>query len=62
MPEALHRLTEAYLALGVPEEARKTAAILGHNFPGSEWYNDSYGIVENKKVRPEAKEPWYKLW
>lgn len=62
VPEALHRLTEAYLALGVPEEARKTAAVLGHNFPGSEWYIDSYGIVENKKMRPEAKEPWYKLW
>jgi len=62
VPEALHRLTEAYLALGVPDEARKTAAILGHNFPGSEWYNDSYGMVENKKVRSEGKEPWYKLW
>ena len=62
VPEALHRLTEAYLALGVPDEARKTAAILGYNFPGSEWYIDSYGMVENKKVRSEDKEPWYKLW
>jgi len=63
VPEALHRLTEAYLALGVVEEARKTAAVLGHNFPGSEWYIDSYEMLENKKVRPEpADSPWWKLW
>ena len=42
VPEALHRLTEAYLTLGLTEEAEKTAAVLGHNFPGSEWYQDSY--------------------
>jgi outer membrane protein assembly factor BamD len=42
VPEALHRLTEIYLLLGLPEEARKTAAVLGHNYPGSEWYVDSY--------------------
>jgi outer membrane protein assembly factor BamD len=63
VPEALHRLTEAYMALGVPEEARKTAAVLGHNFPGSEWYIDSYELVEDKKVRPpQLEKPWYKLW
>jgi outer membrane protein assembly factor BamD len=63
VPEALHRLTEAYLALGVKEEARKTAAVLGHNFPGSEWYLDSYEMMEGKKIRPEKeKKPWYKLW
>jgi outer membrane protein assembly factor BamD len=62
VPEALHRLTEAYLSLGLSEQASKTAAILGHNFPGSEWYVDSYEIVEQKPVRPqeEKKEaPWY---
>jgi outer membrane protein assembly factor BamD len=42
--EALHRLTEAYLALGVQQEARRTASVLGYNFPGSEWYQDSYGL------------------
>ena len=42
VPEALQRLTEIYLMLGLPEEARKTAAVLGHNYPGSEWYKDSY--------------------
>ena len=61
-PEALLRLTEAYLALGLTEEARKTAAVLGHNFPGSEWYVDSYELIENKKVRPEEKDPWYAFW
>ena len=45
IPEALHRLTEAYLALGLAEEATKTAAVLGHNYPGSLWYVDSYALV-----------------
>src|SRR3546814_15733019 len=38
VPEALHRLVESYLALGLPEEARKAAAVLGYNYPGSNWY------------------------
>jgi outer membrane protein assembly factor BamD len=42
--EALHRLTEAYMALGVQEEARRTASVLGYNFPGSPWYQDSYAL------------------
>ena len=63
VPEALHRLTEAYLALGVEDEARKTAAVLGHNFPGSEWYIDSYELMEGKPIRPvEEESSWYKLW
>ena len=62
VPEALHRLTETYLTIGVPEEARKTAAVLGYNFPGSEWYMDSYKIMGNKVDEPEAGKPWYKLW
>ena len=45
VPEALHRLTEIYLALGIDEEARKTASVLGHNFPGSPWYQDSYALL-----------------
>ena len=61
VPEALHRLTEAYLALGIKEEAQKTAAVLGHNFPGSEWYIDSYEMVEKKQIRPKEKAPWYNL-
>lgn len=63
VPEALHRLTEAYLSLGIVDEARKTAAVLGHNFPGSEWYIDSYEIVEGKTVRVTKEEvPWWKIW
>ena len=45
VPEALHRLTEAYLALGLDEEAQKNAAVLGYNFPSSEWYQDSYALL-----------------
>jgi outer membrane protein assembly factor BamD len=45
VPEALHRLTECYLALGVVDEARKTASVLGYNYPGSEWYRDSYALL-----------------
>ncbi len=61
VPEALHRLTESYLELGLTDQATKTAATLGHNFPGSEWYIDSYQIVEGKQIRPkeEKKAPWY---
>jgi outer membrane protein assembly factor BamD len=44
-PEALLRLTEAYTALGIGDEARKTAAVLGYNFPQSEWYADAYSLV-----------------
>ena len=46
VPEALHRLIESYLALGLVEEAEKTAAVLGHNYPGSNWYQDSYALVK----------------
>jgi len=42
VPEALHRLTEIYLTLGLVDQARKTAAVLGYNYPGSSWYSDSY--------------------
>jgi outer membrane protein assembly factor BamD len=45
VPEALHRLTEAYLALGLEQEAQKNAAVLGYNFPSSEWYQDSYALL-----------------
>jgi len=45
VPEALHRLTESYLALGLTEEARRTAAVLGYNFPGNPWYQDSYALL-----------------
>ena len=50
VPEALHRLTEAYLALGVVEEARFTAAVLRHNYPDSEWYQDSWALLDSQDV------------
>ena len=45
VPEALHRLTEIYLSLGLVDEARSTASVLGHNFPGNAWYQDSYRLL-----------------
>ena len=64
VPEALLRMTESYLAIGLVEEARKSAAVLGHNFPGSEWYVDAYQLVEGKQIRVDETEDesWYKFW
>jgi len=45
VPEALHRLVEVYLALGLKEQAKENAAVLGYNFPESEWYKDSYNLM-----------------
>ena len=55
-PEALHRLTEAYLALGVPNEAQTSAAVLGHNYPGSRWYQHSYALLVDSDLEPEVDE------
>lgn len=58
-PEALHRLTESYVALGIIDEAQSAAAVLGHNYPGSDWYQDSYSLLTGKNVRPqENKKSW----
>ena len=56
VPEALHRLTETYLALGIKDEAQNAAAVLGYNFPGSDWYQDSYALLDANYLRPEVKE------
>lgn len=55
-PEALHRLVEAYLSVGMIEEAQRMGAILGHNFPGSEWYQRSYALMTQAGVTPVAEE------
>lgn len=55
VPEALHRLVESYLALGVKPEAQEAAAVLGHNFPGSDWYADSYFMLTGEDFRFEKK-------
>lgn len=44
-PEALYRMVESYLVLGIPEEAQKAAAVLGSNYPGSEWYRKAYELM-----------------
>ncbi|MEL7691226.1 outer membrane protein assembly factor BamD [Citromicrobium bathyomarinum] len=46
-PEALYRLTETSLALGIPQEAKKYAAVLGANYPGSKWYEKAYELVQD---------------
>lgn len=51
-PEALHRLVESYLALGVVEEAQTAAAVLGYNFPGSTWYAASYDLLTGANTAP----------
>jgi len=54
VPEALLRLAEAYTELGVMDEAKKVTAVLGYNYPASEWYTDSYELVTGKAVdRPK---------
>ncbi len=50
--EALMRLTEAYMALGITNEAQTAAAVLGHNFPDSPWYKDSYVLLESGGLAP----------
>jgi outer membrane protein assembly factor BamD len=57
--EALLRLTEAYMALGIVEEAQTSAAVLGHNFPESRWYKDAYALMQAGGVEPnENKGHW----
>lgn len=58
-PEALHRLVEAYLSLGLRDEAQTAGAILGHNFRGSPFYQDSYNLLTRQGLSLEARgESW----
>ena len=54
--EALMRLSEAYLALGIVPEAQTAAAVLGHNFPDSVWYKDSYALLQSGGLAPREDE------
>jgi outer membrane protein assembly factor BamD len=57
--EALYRLTEAYLGLGITDEAETAAAVLGHNFPDSQWYKDAYGLLKGGGLEPkENQQSW----
>lgn len=49
VPEALHRLVEAYLTLGLSGEATQIAAVLGHNYPGNRWYEASYKLLDQEQ-------------
>ena len=57
--EALARLTEAYMAIGIVGEAQTAAAVLGHNFPDSRWYKDAYNLVKSGGAEPsENRGSW----
>ena len=57
--EALARLTEAYMAIGIVSEAQTAAAVLGHNFPDSPWYKDAYNLVRSGGVEPSENQGSY---
>jgi len=54
-PEALHRLVESYLSLGLTDEAQTAGAILGHNFQSTEWYRDSYKLLTGRGLSMQAR-------
>lgn len=70
-PEALFRLTEAYMSLGLPSEAKRSAAVLGYNYPGSDWYEDAFDLAGvDRSVRDERRQaaqaedadnPWWRF-
>ncbi len=57
--EALERLTEAYFAMGLTDEAQTAAAVLGHNYPDSRWYKDAYKLLNTNGLEPrENTQSW----
>lgn len=54
--EALYRLVESYLSLGVVDEAQAAASVLGHNFPQSPWYRDAFILLQGRGLQPQANE------
>jgi outer membrane protein assembly factor BamD len=68
VPEALERLVECYIALGIPGEAKATASVLGYNFPGSDWYQDAYKLLTQNNLAPEEDsdswigQAWHKVF
>jgi outer membrane protein assembly factor BamD len=57
--EALERLTEAYMGLGITNEAQTAAAVLGHNYPDGQWYKDAYTLLQTNGLEPrESQESW----
>jgi outer membrane protein assembly factor BamD len=57
--EALYRLVESYLGLGITDEAQTAAAVLGHNFPDGQWYKDAYNLLKSGGLSPqENQQSW----
>ena len=54
VPEALHRLVEAYLSLGFSDEAQTAGAILGHNYRSTDWYDRTYQLLSSRGLKPKA--------
>ena len=54
-PEALYRLIECYLSLGVTDEAQTAGAILGHNFQSTDWYQDAFNLLTKNGLKPETR-------
>ncbi len=54
-PEALHRLVESYLSLGLTDEAQTAGAILGHNYQSTDWYQDSFSLLTGQGLSPDAR-------
>jgi outer membrane protein assembly factor BamD len=59
VPEALERLVECDLALGLNKEAKDNAAVLGYNYPGSRWYGDAYALVTGSAAPATASDGWF---
>jgi len=63
VPEALERLVECNLALGLMREAKENAAVLGYNYPGSPWYGDAYALMTGGSAPSTASDGWFsRLW
>lgn len=63
VPEALYRLVETYMTIGLTDEAKKAGAVLGHNYPGSDWYTMAYRLLEpNSTAQQPTPEPDTTSW
>ena len=59
VPEALERIVECDLALGLDQEAQRNASVLGYNYPGSRWYGDAYALVTRHSLPATASGGWF---
>src|SRR5438270_21181 len=59
VPQALQRLVECDLALGLVKEAMEDASVLGYNYPGSRWYQEAYGLMTGSGAPAEARQGWF---